>query len=83
MAVGAAGTRARLIEEEFLNRTDGTTTATLANTPKANTVVEVFYNGRAYTNFSVAANVVTFNDAASTPVNGVANDTDWLIRYWL
>ena len=83
LAVGAAGTRARLIEEEFLNRTDGTTTATLANTPKANTVVEVFYNGRAYTNFSVAANVVTFNDAASTPVNGVANDTDWLIRYWL
>ena len=83
LAVGAAGTRARLIEEEFLNRTDGTTTATLANTPKANTVVEVFYNGRAYTNFSVAANVVTFNDAASTPVNGVANDTDWLVRYWL
>lgn len=83
LAVGAAGVRARLIQEEFLNRVDGTTTATLANTPKANTVVEVFYNGRAYTNFSVAANVVTFNDAASTPVNGVANDTDWLVRYWL
>lgn len=83
LEVGAAGARARLIQEEFLNLTDGTTVVNLANTPKANTVVEVFYNGRAYTNFSVAGVVVTLGDAASTPVNGVPNDTDILVRYWL
>src|SRR5690606_33594572 len=83
LAVSATGTRVRLIQEESLNLTDGTTVVNLANTPKANTIVEVYYNGRAYTNFTTLANVITLGDAASTPVNGVANDTDILVRYWL
>lgn len=84
LTTSAAGLRVRLVEEEYTNVVNGTTTLTLAAAPLAGTLVQLYRDGvkLAASEFSVAGVTITLTVAVSTAVNAPVDTTDFTAVYY-
>lgn len=85
-SIGTTGLGSIQRVDEFTDRTDGVTTLTLTQTPLAGALVFLYRDGVLQPQseiVSVVGTTLTFATPASTPVNGVANSTDYTVIYWV